>query len=91
MSKDSKDTEVEEDVSSEVQFEGAVPKSMNVNITVKLTTRQYESATYGSSISMDFLPGADIEKVYSQAYQFLSQVLKPKVAEIRRRYSRGGK
>lgn len=69
-----------------VEFTEGEPTTMNVNISGKLTTLQYENVSYGASISLDLKKGADLDVAYEQGFTFLESVLVGRVKAVREKY-----
>lgn len=78
------------DVIRQVEFTEGVPTQITASVSCKLSTRQYESVDFFSSITVALREGADLAKSYSDAFKFLEdKVLTPKIKEVRSKYPIG--
>jgi hypothetical protein len=78
------------DISKEFEFTEGVPSQITASVSCKLSTRQYESVDFFSSVTVTLKEGADVQKAYSDAFRFIEDVvLAPKIKEVRGKYPIG--
>lgn len=69
------------------RFTEGVPSRLNVSMSYKMTTRQYENMTYQASITLDLKKGADVELATDQAFDFVSKEIGERVMATRKKMS----